>query len=119
MPKKLKPKDRELGVEFAELWRKISECMAKALHEPTFDPRWEDEYLKLAMRSAEIIVPVSNKLGLEPGFVDKVISFLEEVFALRYLKELQEFQITLLRDRWSAVNLELNRVLGLEVTRFK
>lgn len=119
MPKKLNPKDRELGVEFAELWRKVSECMAKALHESTFDPRWEDDYLKIAMRSAEIIVPVTNKLGLSSGFIDKVISFLEEVFSLRYLKEMQEFQITLLRDRWSAINLELSRVLGLEVTRFK
>ena len=119
MPKKLNPKDRELGSEFADLWRKVSECMAKALHEPTYDPRWEDEYLKFAMRLAEIVVPVTNKLGLPMGFIDKVISFLEEVFALRYLKEMQEFQITLLRDRWSSINLELSRILGLEVTRFR
>src|SRR4030042_1180634 len=104
MAKKLAQKDRELGTEFAGLWRKVSECMAKALHEPTFDPKWEDEYISASMRLAEIVVPVTNKLGIEHGFVDKVISFLEEVFALRYLKEIQEFQITLLRDRWSAIN---------------
>ncbi|MDI6784458.1 MAG: hypothetical protein QME64_10240 [bacterium] len=119
MPKKLAPKDRELGTEFAGLWRKISECMAKALHEPTFDPKWEDEHISAALRLAELVVPVTVRLGIDRSFTDKVISFLEEVFALRYLKEMQEFQITLLRDRCSAINLELSRVLGFEVTRIR
>ncbi len=119
MPKKLVQKDRDLGVAFAGLWRKVSECMAKAIHEPTFDPKWEDEYLNAAMQISEMVVPVTNRLELDRGFIDKVISFLEEVFALRYLKEMQEFQVTLLRDRWSAINLELSRVLGLEATRIR
>jgi hypothetical protein len=117
MPKKLAPKDRELGVAFAGLWRKVSEYMAKAIHEPTFDPKWEDEYLDAAMQIAEMVVPVTYRLEIDRGFIDKVISFLDEIFALRYLKEMQEFQVTLLRDRWSAVNLELSRILGLEATR--
>jgi hypothetical protein len=117
MPKKLAPKDRDLGVAFADLWRKVSECMAKAIHEPNFDPQWEDEYLDTAMQIAEMVVPITKHLELDHGFIEKVISFLEEVFALRYLKEMQEFQVTLLRDRWSVVNLELSRVLGLHATR--
>lgn len=119
MPKKLAQKDRDLGITFAGLWRKVSECMAKAIHEPTFDPKWEDEYLESSMQIAAIVVPVTNSLELDHGFIERVISFLEEVFALRYLKEMQEFQVTLLRDRWSAVNLELSRILGLEATRIR
>jgi hypothetical protein len=119
MPKKLAPKARELGTEFAGLWRNVSEYMAKALHEPTFEPKWEDEFLSTSMRIAELVVPVTTGLGIDRSFSDKVISFLQEVFALRYLKEMQEFQITLLRDRWSAINLELSRVLGLEITRLR
>lgn len=117
MPKKLSPKDRELGTEFAGLWRKVSEYMAKAIHEPTFDTKWEDEYLDASMQLARMVVPVTNSLEIERGFIEKVISFLDEVYALRYLKEMQEFQVTLLRDRWSAINLELSRILGLEATR--
>jgi hypothetical protein len=117
MSKKLAPKDRDLGMAFADLWRKVSECMAKAIHEPTFDPKWEDEYLDAAMQIAVMVVPVTNSLELDHGFIERVISFLEEVYALRYLKEMQEFQVTLLRDRWSAVNLELSRILGLQAIR--
>jgi hypothetical protein len=119
MPKKLTKEILEQGHEFAALWRTVSECMAKALHEPTFDPQWEKEFLDASMRLAELAVPVTKGLKLDRDFTEKVMSFLEEVFALRYLKELQEFQVTLLRDRWSAVNLELSRILGLEVTRLR
>lgn len=115
--KKLGKEERERGQEFAMLWKKISEYMAKALHESTFDPKWEDEFLAVSLRIAEMVSPVANSLGFERSFVNRVIEFLDEVFGLRYLKEIQEFQVTLLRDRWSAVNLELSRVLGFEITR--
>jgi 2-oxoglutarate dehydrogenase complex dehydrogenase (E1) component-like enzyme len=87
---------------------KLAELMSKSVTEQKASPELEKEYLKLTGELARTAPALANALGLEKSFVQKVVDILEDVYCLRMLVGMQDFQMNLLRERWNTVLIEIN-----------
>ena len=94
--------------EFSAKWQRFAELMTKTVVERKTTIEDETESLKLSAEIMQKSVSVAQKLGMQKTFVQQVADFLEDVFDLSILVDMQEFQITLLRERWNAVQLDIN-----------
>ena len=93
---------------FSSRWQRLAELMSKAVVEPKLLQETEKEYLLLTGELAHRAVTLAPALNLEKSFVQQVSDFLEDVFNLRILSAMQEFQITLLRERWNSILITIN-----------
>ena len=105
--------DRKIKEEtetFISLWNQFAEIISIVIKDQKITPKTEKEYLLLCGELAQRSVTVAHLLDLDKSFVQKVTDILEDIYNLRILIDWQEFQISLLRERWNAVLLEINSV---------
>lgn len=103
--------DRRIGEEvesFTSKWHRLAELMSKAVVEQKLTPEIEKEYLLLTGELIQRSVHLAKSLEREKRFIDQIQDFLEDVYNLRILVDMQDFQITLLRERWNAILIEIN-----------
>ncbi len=103
--------ERRLSEElesFTTKWQHLAELMSQAVVKQQLTPAIEKEYLLLTGELMRNSVHLASSLGLEKRFVQQVADLLGDAYNLRILAEMQDFQITLLRERWNAVLIEIN-----------
>ena len=94
--------------EFSAKWQRFAELMTKTVVERKVTPEDERESLLLSGEIMQRAVLIASDLGMQKSFIQQVGDFLEDVFNLGILVNMQDFQITLLREKWNAVQLDIN-----------
>jgi hypothetical protein len=107
----LKRKQAQAEIEeFLAMWNKLADYISQTVSSQKSSLDQEFELLELSGSLAKKAAYLAAQLQWGNPFVDKVTDFLHDVYSLRILPNQEEFQITLLRERWNAVHMEINNL---------
>jgi len=107
----LKRKQAQAEIEeFLTMWNKLADFISQVVSAQSSSLEQEMELLELSGSLARKAAYLATQLNWGNPFIDKVTDFLHDVYSLKVLPNQEEFQITLLRERWNAVQMEINNL---------
>lgn len=96
--------------DFLNGWNQVASFISTIVSNGNPSMEQEIEFFKLTGYLSRKSSYLASQLNWGTQFKDKISDFLHDVYNLRCLIGQEEFQITLLREKWNAVQLEVNQL---------
>jgi hypothetical protein len=96
--------------EFLDDWKLLHNFLKGTLAKGSTTLEEEKTYLQLTGKMARELPVLTRNYNLDLRLTDQVMDFLQYTYSLRVVVDYNELQVSMLREKWNDVLIELNRL---------
>jgi hypothetical protein len=107
---KISKKSFQLLEDFLANWKVLYNYLKETLAKGSTTMEEEKTFLQLTGKMARDLPVLTRDFNLDSRTIDQVMDFLQYTYSLRVVVDFNELQVSMLREKWNDVLIELNRL---------